>query len=418
MPRLVACAVLLALLGCGKQESPPPRAPAPLGETTPPPHKEASEDQERRARDVDRQAFDALETMKVRIGHSFGGNGYDIALQATDLKEDGTVKPELLKHAKMISRPLQMSLLEIPISDAGVAQLKEIPAVTEIVLSKNGLLSDKCLQSLAGMNRLEKLYLFHLKLTDAAFAGLKGSKGLKFLYIGDLPLGDAAFENIKELSGLESFGIDGADTVTAAGLKHLKSLLKLKRLTLESFKKETTLSAAALKEIGDLAGLEELRLGVIEPISFSARVPWVDDAGVAHLARLKNLKTLNLGSCDKVTDAGIAHLKGLSKLEHLNIGYTKGTDAGMVHLKDLKNLQELNLNGLQITEKGLAQLTGLFKLQRLRLREAGAGVTDAAIQQLKSLTALEDLMLYNTAATEKGAAELKKTLPKLSVDLN
>src|SRR5262249_17774666 len=153
---------------------------------------------------------------------------------------------------------------------------------------------------------------------------------------------------------------------------HLKSLPKLKRLTLESFKKETKLNAAALKEIGDITSLEVLKFGVIEPISFSGRVPWVDDAGVAHLGRLKDLKELNLGCCEKVTDAGFAHLKGLSNLEELNIGYTKVTDAGLIHCKGFPQLRELNVNGLPITEKGLAQLTGLARLRGLRLRECGA----------------------------------------------
>jgi len=305
---------------------------------------------------------------------------------------------------------------ETPISDAGLAQLKEIPAIKEVALIRNTLLTDQCLQSLIGMPGLEKLGIYGLKLTDAAYTGLSGMKGLKDLNFSEMPVGDSTLENVKGLSNLQYLGIDGADNVSSAGIAHLKAL-KLKRLALDSFKQDTKLNAAALKEVGDLATLEELRVGVILPVARSQRVPWVDDTGVAHLGRLKNLKRLNLGSCAKVSDAGFASLKGLTQMEELNLAYTTVTDAGLSTLKGFANLRQLNLDGLKLTEKGLAHLTGLTKLESLSSREAGAGVTDAAIQQLKGLSALKTLDLSHTAVTEKGAVELKKALPMLNVDI-
>jgi Leucine-rich repeat (LRR) protein len=416
---ILGMTIALVVAGCGKDNPPPPKpapAPMPTPVTGAPPAPAAKQEDEA-ARKADREAFDELEKLKLARLNGWSLK-YDISLGDKELKEDGTIKPEVMNHLKKLTRPTELSLREIAISDAGLGQVKEIRAVDALVMGKDKRITDQGLVNLSGMDQLKELFLFDQKLGDGAYAALKGLKGLKKIYISGAGFNDPAFENLKGLAELESFGLEGADNVTAAGLTHLKSLPKLKRLTLESFKKDTKLNAAALKEVGALATLEELLFGVIEPISLSGKVPWVDDAGVAHLGKLTNLKKLNLGCCEKVTDQGLAHLKGLTKLEQLNIGNTKVTDAGLVNLKGMSNLQELNLNCLKISEKGLAHLTGLSKLRQLRLRECGEGVNDKTIQQLKSLSGLKGLMVYDTGVTKKGAEELKKTLPELSVDTN
>ncbi len=57
----------------------------------------------------------------------------------------------------------------------------------------------------------------------------------------------------------------------------------------------------------------------------------VTDAGLKHLAGLKQLRTLYLDHT-KVTDAGLKHLSGLRQLQWLHLGHTQVTDAGLKHL--------------------------------------------------------------------------------------
>jgi hypothetical protein len=54
--------------------------------------------------------------------------------------------------------------------------------------------------------------------------------------------------------------------------------------------------------------------------------------------------------------ARIASLPGLSEIRSMNLGRTRITDAGMVHLACLKNLKVLNLHGTQVTDQGKNEL--------------------------------------------------------------
>ncbi len=60
----------------------------------------------------------------------------------------------------------------------------------------------------------------------------------------------------------------------------------------------------------------------------------IEDAGLANLAQLPNLKTLNITS-NKVTDAGLAHLKTIKNLEKLVLTGNPGiTPGGVTSLKE------------------------------------------------------------------------------------
>src|SRR5262249_46388482 len=86
------------------------------------------------------------------------------------------------------------------------------------------------------------------------------------------------------------------------------------------------------------------------------------DAGLKHLAGLRQLQMLRLGKT-KVTDAGLKHLAGLRQLHGLDLTNTKVTDAGLKHLGRLKQLQTLDLNYTELTDTGLKELAGLKQLR-------------------------------------------------------
>jgi hypothetical protein len=409
----VLLAGTLALSACAKLDSPPGRATSPGDSPAP----QAAQD-EQRAREADSAAFKALKEMKFDIRDYLIGKAYGYLIQLAEkevLNEDGTIKPEILRHVKQLSKPVQLSVFEVPLSDAGLAQVKEMPSVVGIMLRKTQRVTEAGVRNLAGAPRLTSLTLVELKLGDGALPALAECKRLKSVNLFKIPVNDRALQAVRKLTDLEALEIDPADNLSAAGLALLKGLPKVERLVLHAYGERTRLDDAALKEIGGLRSLKKLMLGPELPISLSPRARWVRDTGLVHLAGLKGLKELDLGCCANMTDTGLGHLKGLSNLERLNIGFTKVTDAGLAHIKGLTNLKELTLNGLPLTEKGLAQLRGLSSLQWLDLRETGAGVTDQAILQLKGLSKLRDLIVYDTAVTKEGAAQLKKALPDVSI---
>ena len=69
----------------------------------------------------------------------------------------------------------------------------------------------------------------------------------------------------------------------------------------------------------------------------------------------KPIVILDLTSTN-VTDAGLKHLAGLKQLQKLVLNSTMVTDAGLKHVAGLKQLRELYLFRTKVTAKGKADL--------------------------------------------------------------
>ena len=78
----------------------------------------------------------------------------------------------------------------------------------------------------------------------------------------------------------------------------------------------------------------------------------VNEADLANLAGLKNLKRLSLAN-STVADSALVHLTGLTKLESLNLFHTAITDAGLTKLNGLKNLKRLYVAETKVTDAGV-----------------------------------------------------------------
>jgi hypothetical protein len=114
------------------------------------------------------------------------------------------------------------------------------------------------------------------------------------------------------------------------------------------------------------------------------------------------------------TDAGLEHLKRFSQLRSLSLIYTRRvTDAGLGYVKGLSQLQELDLSAANITDAGLEHLKGLNQLQDLLLR--WTPVTDAGLEHLRRLSQLRSLDLTGTQVTDEGVKRLHRALPKCHI---
>jgi Leucine-rich repeat (LRR) protein len=80
----------------------------------------------------------------------------------------------------------------------------------------------------------------------------------------------------------------------------------------------------------------------------------IDDAQIAHIETLTNLKTLNL-ECTQITDDAVAHLRNMKRLERLDIHKTKVSDASLTYLRGLTKLRYLQLQATKVTDKGFLQ---------------------------------------------------------------
>lgn len=102
------------------------------------------------------------------------------------------------------------------------------------------------------------------------------------------------------------------------------------------------------------------------------------DAGLRYLARLPDLRVLDLGG-SAVGDDGLRVLRDLPRLESLSLWWTHITDAGAEHLGGLDALESIDL---AFTRTGDAALRALRNKPNLANVRSGAFVTDAGVAAL------------------------------------
>jgi hypothetical protein len=207
---------------------------------------------------------------------------------------------------------------------------------------------------------------------------IKDLPRLRYLTVYRLP--DVGWADIHRLSQLQSLNCE-CDRITDANLEQISHLVTLRKLVLDMYSKEATITDSQLKYLDNLTVLEELEI-------YSRGTD-------AELERLS--KAATSPSMFFIRTGG---------------GKLRITDAGLSHLQRLKNLESLSLDGEQLTEVGIANLSGLPRLSALEL---SAKINDAGFQVLRKMTQLEFLELHAHSSSEPAVKELKNALPTLNM---
>ncbi len=179
----------------------------------------------------------------------------------------------LTDTALALVRPLTslttLALEGLPITDAGVLYLLDLPALTALDLSWTGV-------------------------GDAGVARLAASRGLRDLALAGTRVSDAAMGHLASLPGLVTLDLSSTG-VTDAGLRALSGATTLETLDLEG----DAIHDAGLVHLGELPELRRLYLGRTA----------VTDRGLELLERLTNVCQVDLTLCRQVTGKGIAALE-------------------------------------------------------------------------------------------------------------
>ncbi|KKK50513.1 hypothetical protein LCGC14_3124270, partial [marine sediment metagenome] len=132
------------------------------------------------------------------------------------------------------------------------------------------------------------------------------------------------------------------------------------------------------------------------------------DADLKEVAKINELKHLELWACSKITNTGLAYIAKMKHLEQLSLS-SSVTDEGPRHVANLTTLKELSLYLCnQITDDGLAHLAKLKNLNFLLLPK-GAAITDAGLAHISELNKLTSLFLYDCdSITDAGLAHIAK----------
>ena len=162
-------------------------------------------------------------------------------------------------------------------------------------------------------------------------------------------------------------------------------------------RKEDPYDAAFFEHVGHLTTLESLNI-------ISTKF---NDAWMAPIGKLTNLKVLRFTNNGKLTDAGMAQLAGLTKLENFSFVGTQMTGKSYAQFDGFTKLTRVSHRGSLIDDEGLRQLSDhLPNLESLSL--AHAKFTDVGAPHLAKLTKLKGLELGTSKATPQALKHIAK----------
>jgi hypothetical protein len=301
-------------------------------------------------------------------------------------------------------RVTEVALARTWATDADVERVAVLKELQKLDLSLT-YVSDLGIERLKGFDRLEELNLYAAEfITDAALAFLRGHRTLKTLNLRGTDVTDTSLAYIAELPALTSLDISFTQ-ITDVGLEHLASLPLIEELNLGGNK----ISGVGLHVLKLLPKLRRLSFyGVQRRNAGWCWAPVVTDSELDTVALLAGLQDLNIGSgvtlgTPRPGDLGPADGEAECRIA----GGSRVTDAGLAKVARLKNLRRLDLSGAVITPGGLKALASLPELQRLSLWNV-ASVDDSAAPYLETLGTLTSLDLSNTSIGDATLARLAK----------
>jgi len=295
-----------------------------------------------------------------------------------------------LQHVGKLTSLEELYLQGERMGDFGLLFLRNLPRLKYLCLcgsnfTDRGMLHVKEMSSL----RILSFYQSLCRITDAGLLHISQMPELEILCLHWMKnITDAGMKHLSKMRSLRKLDI-GSSQITDRGLAHLKQLKTLERLELPQDQKGIT--DAGLAHIGELPNLRSLQVSRIHFNDPKTNKEYYTDAGLAELAKCRLLGDLSLGSIG-ITDAGMDHVAKLTNLKSLNLfGCDNVTDAGLVKLRGLKSLTSLHITDAEITIAGLNGLNALSRLERIHVYDLRRG---GAVLDFSSMPNLEDLMLY------------------------
>lgn len=354
------------------------------------------------------------------------------------VKVDATIVPESLALLAEIPSLERIDLSDhVELTDNHVAFLKAMPQLTAIAFARWGRVGDGAVDALAGKPRLSRLSLGP-GLTDAGVARLRDFPALTHAVDPDSlltisaarTLTDRALEAVGTLHGVVALDVHtsvfGSPFYTAAGVAHLKKMSALEALNFHG----QLVTDSVLREI---AAIPRLRWLHAQDVASG-------DEGFVALGRCSALEAIVLRVCHAVTDRGIAALAQLPRLETLNVGGELLTDeafapfasaealrdfssplsrdGAFVHIARMPKLEHLiNMYNRSTTDLATRYLAGHPTLGRYSA--FGTQITDESLRVVAEMPSLEEVELDNLFnITDEGVRVLARSpkLRRLSVD--
>ncbi len=291
-------------------------------------------------------------------------------------------------------------------------------------------------EAIAALGSVEEVLCEGAGTNDADLVGIDRCVSLRAVTCRGYPFGPVTGKTLRTLATLPRLRVLELTStqITAADLVVLEPLNQLETLVLP----RETETDAGLAHLGKLVNLRSLSTGRISDAGMASLAaltrletldfePWhFTDAGMAALARFPLLKSLRIKTSisttynlandpenwtARITPDGLQTLAGLTRLEALTLDDpTVVDDAWVGAVRAMTRLGRLNLDGDRITDDGLAALRPLVNLTMLDINSPL--VTNASLSHLTAMTRLTNLFL-TSQADAAGTAQLQTAVPTL-----
>lgn len=256
---------------------------------------------------------------------------------------------------------VRFDLYGTKVTAAGLKHLAQFPNLASLNLFGGPPLTDELVEALAelrllhclpsrdsnvgshpdGPDSVHGLDLSRTKLTDASLKHIAALTNLAWLDLSHSPVTDAGLAHLGALKKLTRLDLNHTK-VTDDGLKHLAGLTELAGLHLI----QTKVTDAGFKHLIGLRKLNEL--SVSRDRVTSAALATLAEADLLHALAFAQVREPWAGRTVRPLAAG--------EVFSLNLSGTRVTDAGLKHLARLKNLARLDLSDTLTTLFGAAEI--------------------------------------------------------------
>ncbi len=330
-------------------------------------------------------------------------------------------------------RPATASADDVKAARTRIAALgpkaKAVPSegdlLTEIVIGDGSNLTAEDIALFGKLTDLEKLQIIDCRmLNDEMAAQLSGLKGLTSLALVNTIINDVTVEMIvKSFPKLTDLDLSSNTNMTSSVVKIVSAMGQLQRLTLVQNRVNDigSMRLAKLPELRvlDLRGNMEagdMALEVVAALpklkAFKHRSTAVSDSGMESLSHNQTLDSLLIQDFNISSQSGPSLAK-MSKLTQLEIFRCQGFGSeGVLALKGM-GLTRLTLRDLpNVSDQAMEVFDDLPKLRRLYLSEL-ASVSDTGLKHLAALQSLEQLDIWSVPQMTDATVDVIVALPKL-----
>jgi hypothetical protein len=306
------------------------------------------------------------------------------------------------------------------VDDAALAIFAHLTDVTTVEISNNQAVTDKGLVHLAGLKKLETLYLYDTSVEGDGLRHIARLPALTSLHLGYTPLTDEGLQHVSQMTQLTWLQLHNTN-ITDEGMKHLEPLVHLENLQLRC----TDISDAGLRHLEKLSGLKSISLTNTNVTAEGVRrlAAALPGCQVTPGARDLSREPVDLAlwpdgepvTRERLVEA-IQQIRGSFEVDQsdpdkpiteFRLWGSDLSDESLLRLlREMPHVQQINFRSLLVGDRLAQELPKWESLGFLSLKDCR--ISDSGLVHLAAIPNLYELDLESTPITDRGLRELAR----------